>query len=73
MSRGYLYRVIAITLAFLVLGVSLLLPLAGALRENQVWLWVAIGLLSSAYIGCLVWSLLDYRKKQKRGKEEEDR
>ena len=65
MKRAYLYRIIAITLAFVLLGVAILVPL-GQDPSNRTWLYVAGGVFVLAYIGALVWSLVDYGRKHKK-------
>lgn len=69
MKRGYAYRIIAITLAFMILGVAILLPLGTNLKETWV-LWIAGGILLAGYIACLIYSLLGYARKH--GKKEDN-
>lgn len=65
MKRGVGYRIVAITMAFLMLGAAILVPMGTNLKE-PLPLWIAGGVLVLAYIGALVWSLVDYgRKKSK--------
>ena len=68
MKRGVGYRIIAITLAFLMLSAAILVPMGTNLKEPTA-LWIAGGVLSLAYIGALVWSLVDYGRKKKSEKE----
>ena len=65
MKKGYLYRIVAITLAFAMLGVAILVPL-GQDGSNRIWLIVVGSIFGVAYIGALVWSLIDYGRKNKK-------
>ena len=65
MKRGYFYRILAISLAFLLLGCAILIPL-GKDESTRIGLFIALGVILAAYIGSLVWSLVDYGRKQKK-------
>lgn len=67
MKRGIGYRIVAITMAFLMLGAAILVPMGTNLKE-PLPLWIAGGVLGLAYLGALVWSLVDYGKKKSKEK-----
>jgi hypothetical protein len=63
-KKGYAFRIIVITIAFVLLGVSILIPL-GKAPDSKVWLFVMGGILLAAYIGAIVWSLVYYARHKK--------
>ena len=65
MKRGNLYRVIVITIAFVMLGCAILIPL-GSDANNRIWLFIVGGILLLGYIGSMVWSLVYYGRKENR-------
>ena len=64
MKHGVAYRIVAISLAFLLLGAAFLVPM-GTNAKDQLPLWIAGGILGLLYIGAIVWSLIDYGKRKK--------
>lgn len=64
MKRNNAYRVLVLTIAFLILGIALLLPLATNGVEPWI-LWIILGAILAAYIGSMVWSLVYYGRKNR--------
>lgn len=53
-KRGRLYRIIAIILAFLLIGVAVFVPILSGKDVNPIVLWVAVGIYAAAFIGTIV-------------------
>ena len=53
-KRGFLFRFVAITFAFLVIGVSIFAPLLSGANESPILVYIILGVYLAAYIGTLI-------------------
>ena len=60
----YSYRVLIISIVFALIigsGVAIIFTASGI---NEIFKWVTLGVLITLYIGTLIYSFIDYKKKK---------
>ena len=61
--RSPVYRIVGITLAFLVLGVALFVPIMASAEPNMVLFWVLLSIYLTAYVATVVVNEIVTRKR----------
>lgn len=70
-KRNAFYRIVVISICFLLVGISLFIPLAGQIEENPVLFYSILGVFLFLYVGCCVGNELYIRFRYK-GKDEDE-
>lgn len=53
-KRNAFYRIVVISICFLLVGISLFIPLAGQIEENPVLFYSVLGVFLFLYVACCV-------------------
>ena len=72
-KRGFLYRFIALTLAFAIFGVAVFVPILAGSQGNNLPGIIALCVYAGAYVITIVVNeIIVFRKKRKAKKEEDE-
>ena len=72
-KRGFLYRFIALTLAFAILGIAIFIPILAGSQGNNLPGIIALSVFAGLYVITLVVNeIIVFRKKRKAKKEEDE-
>lgn len=61
--RSPVYRFIGITLAFVVIGTALFVPLFVGIKDNLILVWIIFGIYIAAYIATVIVNEIVTRKR----------
>ena len=73
--RSPIYRIVGITLAFVVAGVALFVPLIVGIQSNRILVWILLGVYVAAYLTTVIVNEIVIRKRYpdyQKSKREED-
>ena len=70
--RGRAYRIIAILLAFLLIGIAVFVPILAGKDVNYVVLWVALSIYAVALVGTIVANEIIIYKRNKNLPDQSD-
>ena len=69
--RGRAYRIVAITLAFLLFGVAIFVPLMTGSERNSVWVYIFFGVFLAAYVATVVVNEIIIWRRNKKANQDE--